>query len=63
MSSLEVVVEDGVDLRQVLGEVRLRRVRKLILRVKARDAPSAMERLREYLSDSYPFTLVVEVVR
>lgn len=63
MGSLEVILEDGVDVGRVLREAKLSRVGRVILKVRARDAPSAMERLREYLSDTYPFTLVVEVVR
>jgi len=63
VSSLEVVLEDGVDVGRVLGEATLSRVGRVVLKIRAHDAPSAMERLREYLSDSYPFTLIVEVVR
>ncbi len=63
MSSIEVLVEDGVDVGRVLREARLSRAGRVVLKVRAQDAPSAVERLREYLSDTYPFTLIVEVVR
>jgi len=63
VSSIEVLVEDGVDVGRVLREARLSRASRVVLKVRAQDAPSAVERLREHLSDTYPFTLIVEVVR
>jgi hypothetical protein len=63
VSSIEVLVEDGVDVGRVLREARLSRASRVVLKVRAQDAPSAVELLREHLSDTYPFTLIVEVVR
>uniref|UniRef100_A0A7J3X6R5 Uncharacterized protein n=1 Tax=Thermofilum pendens TaxID=2269 RepID=A0A7J3X6R5_THEPE len=63
MGSLEVILEDGVDVGRVLREAMLSRAGRVVLKIRAHDAPSAMERLREHLLDSYPFTLVVEVVK
>jgi len=61
MEEVEVLVENPEEARRAVDEAARSRVRRLVLRVKALDAASAAEAVREALRDTLPFTVIAEV--
>lgn len=63
MRAAEFLVTSPDEARRALREVLRGSVSRLVLRVKARDAASAAEIVREVLNDGIiPYTVIVEVV-
>lgn len=61
MEEVEVLVENPEEARRAVEEAARNRVKRLVLRVKALDAASAAEIVREALRDTLPFTVIAEV--